>query len=278
LPAQNYTYVHYLTQYNKTGFDHIIKVLEDKNAAASEFPNGSVNVKSAWVEMKGFDPARFYVHKAWVPRPPGPCEKIEVGLVGLHIVQKTPARKRWIWSTFEQVDNAPNGGECPLGVKSTFNDGKCTDMPKTSPCENKPDAPPKVIFDLQRLYKPISPETACKNAKYQLKFDEHSKWRYYQLVMTQWPIQSSNGAEPQPQQAGDPSFTFPGRGAESAFANSVMETFFQGNVRLSCMGCHSEVASLTDFVWSLRIERPDSHADALNQLRKAIVDGGVAVQ
>lgn len=29
----------------------------------------------------------------------------KMGLVGFHIVQKTPSAPQWIWSTFEQVDN-----------------------------------------------------------------------------------------------------------------------------------------------------------------------------
>ena len=35
------------------------------------------------------------------------CTQRTMGLVGLHIVSKTPARPQWIWSTFEQVDNVP---------------------------------------------------------------------------------------------------------------------------------------------------------------------------
>jgi len=286
LPAQNRTYVHYLTQYNKNSFDHMVQVL-GKPGQSSQFPDRSVNVKSAWVEMKGLNPERFYVRKAWIPRPGGHCEKVDVGLVGLHIVQKTSTRPRWIWSTFEQVDNAPDAdGKCPPpGGPFTFNNRDCTRMPPGPPPadDNKPDFPPKYIFNVQRAFHLISNCTGCTkdtNVKYQGKFARNSKWRYYELVMTQWPIKNTDGQDPSPQQLGDPGFTFPGNGARSAYANTVMETFFQGETgaepKLTCMACHAH--SATDFVWSLEIEPIGSRASALELVKKTIKDAGIPVQ
>ena len=35
------------------------------------------------------------------------CARTTVGLIGLHIAQKTPSRPQWIWSSFEQDDTVP---------------------------------------------------------------------------------------------------------------------------------------------------------------------------
>jgi hypothetical protein len=104
-----------LTQCNEASFRYVVSNLATPPGSI-QFPVGSINVKSAWVEMNGLkpDPARFCTRRAWVPRSGGACEKITVGLVGLHIEQKTPTRKHWIWTTFEQVDNAPDAGICPI--------------------------------------------------------------------------------------------------------------------------------------------------------------------
>jgi hypothetical protein len=277
LPAQNRTYVHYLTQYNLESFQRLLQGL--RGDTTGPFPDGSVNVKSAWVEMKGLNnPDHFYVRKAWIPKSGGHCEKVEVGLVGLHIVQKTPTRPRWIWSTFEQVDNAPDAdGKCPpSGGPYTFNNGDCTDMPKRPPPAdaNRPGFPPKYIFNVQRTNHGIFNGTGSTNEKYQAKFARDSKWRYYELVMTQWPI-----GDPKPSQGGALHFTFPGSGSISAYANTAMETFFQGGAgptKLTCMACHAKAA--TDFVWSLGIEPPGSRVAALKLVQQTIENAGIHAQ
>lgn len=272
LPAQNGTYVRYLTQYNKKSFEHIRDVLAGKIPANTAFPDGSVNIKSAWVEMKHLDRARFYTRKAWVQRSPGHCDQTLVGLVGLHIVQKTPSRQPWIWTTFEQVNNAPDAGApCPQpGARFTFNKGDCKPMPPSWPIDNAPNASPVDRFNVYRTFYPISPRTKCTNEAYQEKLragSAHgaSKWTNYELVMTQWPL-------PRPAQApvGDLEYIFPGKGPDAAFANTAMETFFQGNVKQSCLACHAVMADKTDLVWSLSIERVDSRDDAIRMLTTAL--------
>ncbi|HKV41907.1 MAG TPA: hypothetical protein VJX67_22070 [Blastocatellia bacterium] len=49
-----------------------------------------------------------------------------VGLVALHIIQKTVNNPQWIWSTFEQVDNyeVPADSGAPSWLTPTFNSGK----------------------------------------------------------------------------------------------------------------------------------------------------------
>jgi len=280
LPAQNGTYVHYLTQYNEKSFGHIVDVLAGKAAPGSEFPDGSVNVKSAWVEMNGpdgrrFDARHFYVRDAWIRDYDGSCKKAQVGLVGLHIVQKTPTRKNWIWSTFEQVDNVPNVGDpCPVaGAMYTFNREDCKDMPVNPVRDNQRDAPPKTIFNVQRTFALISQSTKQTNQGYQALFSRASKWKNYELVMTQWPLKN-----PGPTQAANPMYAFPGTGATTAFANTVMETFFQRRISLSCLGCHGRTAGQSDLVWSLRIEPQGSRTEAFKELRTTMTNAGVRLQ
>lgn len=142
-------------------------------------------------------------------------------------------------------------------------------MPTNPPTQNKPDAPPEVIFNVERTGYFINVKTERTNHAYQAKFGS-SKWKYYELVMTQW-----NTSAVSPTEAGDPSVTFPGYSASSAFANTVMETFFQTRRDLSCLGCHSKVGTDADFAWSFKIERPDSHNLALKQLENLLAGTGI---
>ena len=79
--------------------------------AAGPSPNpasaGSLEVKTAWRDfstVQGGCPATFYCNGRF-------------GLVGMHIVQKTPTHGEWIWASFEHVANAPDcftGGDSPI--------------------------------------------------------------------------------------------------------------------------------------------------------------------
>ncbi|MBV8615705.1 MAG: hypothetical protein JOY66_18325 [Acetobacteraceae bacterium] len=290
LVAQNRTYVVYLAAYNSLEFNLIAqKRLYDAanlpppgtpgtNAPVVPSPIGAMTLKSSWIDMTGIaHPERFHTRTAWVKNlGTGVCEKKTVGLVGLHIVQKTPNRPQWIWSTFEQVDNVPDP-DSPAGATFNFNNGDGKSMP-TSPSQLGPDykigtapASPPPPFNVDRQppdpSKPaINSDTKTTNSNWQKVLKQQgSVWQFYKLIMTQWPIftepgQSAFGIQaPQPCGAapgcdGSPENTFPGTiqglGAPSAFANATLETFDQRFVSKSCMACHNS-ARKTDFVWSL---------------------------
>jgi hypothetical protein len=177
----------------------------------------------------------------------GACSNIDVGLVGLHIVQKTPTRPQWIWSSFEHVDNVPPPAPGAPG-NFTFNKGDGTAMPVRNPFTasrvlTPPTAPP---FNVVRV-KPVHPSTVMTNAAYHAALAPSSKWRFYQLVMTQWPLVPSS-----PSTDGDTPNTFPGDGGDTtAFSNITMEAFEQRNISTGCMSCHNQTRTTTDFVWSL---------------------------
>ena len=182
-----------------------------------------------------------------------------VGLVGLHIVVKTPSRPQWIWATFEQVDNVPPLEDGMTGVfskgTSTFNNGNTNiAMPETNPYDmtvvGKSTVPEP--YNVVRFAKtPIHPSTLKTDAAYRSAL-QGTVWKNYQLVMTQWPLATNS-----PLTSGTPPNTFPGSKANSSFANTTMETFDQKRVFAGCMACHNVTAHPvrgtppTDFLWSL---------------------------
>jgi hypothetical protein len=268
LAAQNGRYVRYQTLYNRTAFDFIVKngyyLRSNLPAVPSprpatpvmEFPMGSVIVKAAWLDMEGL-PAeqakRYYTRPAMVRNAGGAtCSRVTVGLVGLHIIQKTPSRPQWIWSSFEQIDSVPPSrfGE---RVKFTFHDGSAAKMPAENPLSLAPLAPEPVRpFNVERpFFARVHPKTELTNYQYQ-ELLKGTVWEYYGIVVTQWPRLEGNQATPVPASLnGDITNTFPGQGAFSAFANTAMETFDQGRPQLGCMSCHNQARLAADFVWSV---------------------------
>ena len=228
LPSQNGKWARYLTAFNQTEYTQIVNgqlyLLDTlQKSVPVTFQKGALDVKSAWMDMTNVPDAqksRYYTRQAWVTDPTSPpgsgCTKIWVGLVGLHIVQKTATRPQWIWSTFEQVDNVPQspGATGPFG----FNDARGTASPISPPVKPDPNggfpatnwASPQ-IYNVVRL-QPIHPSTQTTNKSYQQSLAAAgSKWQFYQLVMTQWPLQL-NPPNPIPpsQKTGSQRIHFPG--------------------------------------------------------------------
>jgi hypothetical protein len=268
LAAQNGRYVRYQTLYNQAAFDFIVrnryylrsnlpKVPSPRPVTpVMEFPIGSVVVKAAWLDMAGFPASqvqRYYTRSATARDPgTGACSRVTVGLVGLHIIQKTPSRPQWIWSSYEQIDSVPPSrfGD---PVKFTFHDGGKAGMPAENPLALVPLAPQPVIpFNVQRPFTAkVHPRTELTNYQYQEMLKD-TVWQYYGIVVTQWPRMEGNQALPVPaSQNGDITSTFPGAGAFSAFANVTMETFDQARPQLGCMSCHNQARMAADFMWSV---------------------------
>lgn len=250
LVAQNTTYVRYETAFNESEFNQIVGpqwYLRANLPSSITFQDGSIDIKSAWIDMTNMPhPERYYTRTAWLLDPDtGTCSQTTVGLVGLHIVQKTPTRPQWIWTTFEQVDNVPPPQKGAPGTFG-FNDGSGTAMPAANPYTLDPlPVPTPPPFNVTRTL-PVNPSTQKTNAAYQ-KALAGTPWQFYQLTMTQWPIVPSSPSTP-----GTPNNTFPGTGATSAFANTTLETFDQGRIQTGCMNCHNITKTGTDFLWSLK--------------------------
>lgn len=253
LPAQNKTWVRYLTGFNRLEYDQIVSdrlylraELQKRKPIA--FSNGALDVKSAWMDMTDItSPDRYYNRQALVFDPvTNTCSSRLVGLVGLHIVVRTPSRPQWIWSTFEHVDNVPSvSGATPMAL----NDGTGTAMPSVDPNGGFPpnDWAAPQLYNVDRI-KPSDTRTAKTNAAYRAAIT--GVWKNYQLVMTQWPLQKNAPAPIPTNQSGAPANTFPGLGATTAFANTTMETWEQDKVSTSCMACHT-IVQKTDFLFTL---------------------------
>jgi hypothetical protein len=244
--SQNRRYVRYVTGYNQIAYDHIVaNRLYLRASPAVDFPNGSIITKSALVEMDGIaHPERYYRRTAWIIDPATQiCSEHEMGLVGLHIIQKTPSRPQWTWSTFEHFDNVPD--RLPPPAAATFHNGSSTAMPMQNP-HSEPTAQVPDPFNIIRVT-PIHQDTMTTNGRMRDQLAQlGSVWQFYRLVMTQWPLAIAS-----PQVPGSPPNTFPGTGATSAFANTTMETFDQRRISTGCMACHEDTHRETDFVWSV---------------------------
>jgi hypothetical protein len=253
LPAQNKTWVRYLTGFNRLEYDQIVNdrlylraELQKRKPIA--FADGALDVKSAWMDMSGVsDPDRYYRRQALVFDPvTNTCGSKFVGLIGIHIVVRTPSRPQWIWSTFEHVDNVPHAtGSAPMAL----NDGAGTAMPTVDPNGGFPpnDWAAPQLYNVDRI-KPIHAQTARTNTAYRAAMT--GVWKNYQLVMTQWPLQKNPPLPIPTNQSGGPANTFPGLGATTAFANTTMETWEQDKVTTGCMACHTIVQN-TDFLFTL---------------------------
>jgi hypothetical protein len=279
--AQNGRYVRTLTLFNQIAFDHIVRnryFLRDAlpqvpsprpDRPVIDFPNGSVAIKSAWVDVTGMPPAlvkRLYTRTALVKRPASPpsgatagqaatgagCARATIGLIGLHIAQKTPSRPQWIWSSFEQVDLVPPKWADWPGAFA-LNDAKGAPMPESNPLSLVPLAPePVPPFNVVRdSGAPILTATELTSFAYR-RLLHGTPWQHYRLIVTQWPRLEGNQADPIPARVdGSIENTFPGAGAFSAFANVTMETFDQKGVQLGCMSCHNRARMTADFMWTV---------------------------
>ena len=174
------------------------------------FPFGAIEVKAAWrVMTPDDDQTRYYTMPAMV-RENGVQKNATVGLVGLHIIIKTPNAPAWIWSTFEQVDNVPGTPALAAATSwSYYKPGSSTPPNK----ETKPGTPTQV-----ERYGKALPDAV--NARWQKALHD-TPWQYYQLIGTQFPVKN-----PRP----------------NLLANVVMETYIQP--QSSCIDCHSTAKSL----------------------------------
>jgi hypothetical protein len=135
LVAQNHTYVRFEVRLNQVEYNFIRdeqlyrkSKLPGADSPKLRFPNNSVAVKAAWKIIKEDElPAaqdRYYTVDAMVLDPmTNTCKLQKMGLVGLHLVQKTPLRPQWVWSSFEHIDNVPEPDTTPsIGRRFSFND------------------------------------------------------------------------------------------------------------------------------------------------------------
>ncbi|MPY24567.1 hypothetical protein [Shewanella sp. YLB-07] len=79
-------------------------------------PAETLELKMAWKVLQPNDPIDQYIHikkklnvtVATTPVSSSPTEELTLGLMGLHLVQSTPAHPEMIWTTFEHVESVPD--------------------------------------------------------------------------------------------------------------------------------------------------------------------------
>ncbi|MCB1056870.1 MAG: hypothetical protein KDD11_15325 [Acidobacteria bacterium] len=272
LVDQNGQYVWYEIKVNRAYYDYVVDngFYDSRNQVGKTifFPESSdttrqqpaIKVKAAWKVMGGSgsnqpdDPSRFYTTDALVYNPEtGVCTKETLGLVGLHVVQKTAQLPQWMWATFEQVDNAPDQQGGPVsGKQYNFFNANCAGCPlNTPPSQSNPTFPTQVV-----RVTPVSsdaPNSLFQDALTSLRSD--NVWQYYQLVNAQWAANRDHIGVPS-----EPEF----------LANTTLETYLQDPVEPDgCINCHGKFAGEKDLDFQLYKAYP--HGTALaDMIAKAV--------
>jgi hypothetical protein len=234
----------------------------DMPAGENGGPVGPVNTKAAWKIVSPEEESRFFTLDAVVVdtrinpvdgyadpkngvymtcnrRGEGPCCVRRVGLVGFHIAHKVKGSPQWVWSTFEQQENAPLAGQPPDPLrKYSFNNQSCGTGPECRPNQNprKAKIPVKTPVQVERVVqkddtgKPVPLVPRPVNEQWRALV-RGTVWQNYVLVSTQWP----DAGKPVPQY----------------LANTTMETYNQvqgpsvpAKYTSSCMFCHKFASGL----------------------------------
>ncbi|WP_108115768.1 hypothetical protein [Kordia periserrulae] len=255
LTDQNGKLIWYEIKVNHTEFDYISTqklydpVYQNKMAENGGIwlPNGSIEIKASWREISDADydrlKNRYKIITAMVPQTVKvksrdsvimkDYKETKLGLVGLHIIQKTPTMPQFHWATFEHVDLAP---EKPLKESDVdwllYNPEKYMDTPNQTPNVKKDSitTPVQVIkeheatvgLDAKVLNKFVHERIA--------KLAPESVFKYYKLVDSQWPSSAVSD---------DDNLTFTplkdGGKTPMIMTNVSMETYIQ---KISCLDCH----------------------------------------
>jgi hypothetical protein len=267
LTAQNGQRAHYEVRVNEVEFDYIVehefynalKQYEAVQLAIEQggpgiyFPvgtpeqAGAIEVKAAWIELD--NPGlwnRYLTSEAYIydeQQADPDCRVAVMGLIGLHIIQKS--NDQWTWATFEHVQNAPSIAEIgglDLLPRYRFYNHDCREncAPNRKPAPGQPyDRPIQVvrIKDIADVgsWGDFTDNVASLNAYVQQIIREanaNSVFQHYELVSVGWPVEIVPNdhvtTAPLPYQNLVP----------DSLANSVMETYFQQN-GVNCTDCHS---------------------------------------
>ena len=296
---QNRNYVRYDVRINQIEYDQIRnnkwydqdtleKAIEDKVAADKkagiktpegvQFDNNAIELKGAWrILTDEDDVSRFYAVEGWVQNDEKTYVLETMGLVGLHIMQKTENFPQWIWSTFEHVDNLsgdnpsfnngtahPSTGDRGYNCEPLLLSEDATTFPPIDDPRRDPVQVTRVDPIPTTPNKPKGYSTAALNKKYQ-KLLEGTVWANYELVGTQWPT------DPSQKSPYDPDFDpatyddhkdFAGNPFPDHLANVTMETYFQTN---SCMQCHYHAAAYgVDYSWIVANRVLGDYTDSQN--------------
>lgn len=258
---------------------------------------GAIEIKAAWTPLPA-DHSLDYRYKTALARIQDPKTKamrdVTVGLVGLHIIRKTPGQLPWIWATFEQIDNtpdeAPNNGfsapSFPANANQQPSPGYTFFNPSCTPAKDptyqcRHNAPPRACgkggicmpFDAPMQITRIRPVDATANSVTAYAWSlmpPKSVFNYYRLIDVQYP--SKDPSPPPgpglrvPLTQGRPVPAGAAGGPQQIVANTTLESFQQTSA--SCMDCHANFASIA--------QQKQLQATAPGQLRQVTKLTGAA--
>src|ERR1051326_5910482 len=276
-------YVLYEVRVNDVYYNYVInnklylKSVQEKMAV--NFPPGAVEVKAGWrlldpnnkAEMAKYFTRNFdvYVSKDHSQNGQAFCvQDATLGLVAMHIVHKTAAHPQWIWSSFEQADNAPQGQGTACAAPSgsgqfTFYDPTCTSGGK--PCQpNQPPPGTKYTWAPNPPYArnfatggkygtqvvrclPIELSAPPTNTRWRENSPlKGTVWAKYELLGSQWAFKPDNPKPPPPDKTCMALGTNKLSCGPMDELNSVQETYLQSKVSQSdgtnlnngCIQCH----------------------------------------
>lgn len=213
---------------------------------------GAIELKAAWRILTG-QPAqgRYLTSRARLVHPEtGDCSEELVGLVGLHIIQKTATFPDFVWTTFEHVDNVPEGRHTGAPAHGfSFNNPDCQgsdckpnqariDCGESGNCKHLyPLDEPVQVTRVNDTPAEIVALNGAIQEKVSAASGGKSVFQYYKLVNVLWdqaalPPQNEPGPG-----AGVPisygSFKSAG---QKPVANTTMETYVQNK---QCTDCHA---------------------------------------
>ena len=255
LTDQNGNLIWYEIKTNYTEFDYIVTNKLYDSVAQHRFarkngiwmPNGAMEIKAAWriIPEKDYDRLknRYKMISAFVPKSviikdstiviSKENEERILGLVGLHIIQKTASMPQFHWATFEHEDLAPETNVSESDTDWLFyNPEKYQDPANVSPDVNtdKIHAPIQVVKNPEASPRidALSLNTYVKG-KIKEKSPE-SVFKHYKLVDSQWPSSAVADID-------NNTFTPLKDGGKTpmVLTNVSMETYIQG---ISCLDCH----------------------------------------
>lgn len=231
-----------------------INLPDGSQAFATYGTIGAIEIKAAWIQLDDstlwplFKTSRAYVSYPLQGGGQTPPTLVTVGLVGLHIIRKTPNAQQFVWSTFEHVNNSPSTTDIQkqtLKAWYTYYNPSCnpaTDyykcvvnrqpVPGTDPY----NAPVQVVRTTPLSTSTVNNIVALNQSVWATiaAANPRSVFLNYQLVNTLWPnanttippgsttpLTDGNAQPPESQQP---------------VASTVLETYHQ---TITCQTCHT---------------------------------------
>lgn len=215
---------------------------------------GSILLKTAWrvYELGACPPDMICQDVQLLKDTNGTKPDKSAGLLGMHVVHKTPSHQEWIWASFEHIANAPDcrpGSSNPISAdrdwhlfeKAGEDQTTCHVDSGSTPACNVTDGESSGICRVSALpagglencgldHQSNSQAIACLNASIHQRLPSGSILANYRLI-------GSMRMEPG---ISDPS-TGGYQAGSLALANTSMESFLQGPEELfNCFGCHAQ--------------------------------------